>query len=260
LGEVLLLNKASNTKRRQLVVGNWKMNGNQQSIADLLSRILQGWNGEHAAEVVVCPPYPYLQHALELLEGSSIVLGAQSVNEHEGGAFTGEISAGMLVDWQCKYVIVGHNERRRMQHENDAQVAQKFFAAQNAGLIPIFCIGESLSERDKGQTLDVIERQLRAVLDETDIGVFAKAVIAYEPIWAVGTGITAEPEQAQEVHRFIRSLLGDVGEQTRILYGGSVKGYNAEQLFAMPDIDGALLGGASLDADEFLTICTAADR
>lgn len=254
------MNKANNTKRRQLVVGNWKMNGNQQSIADLLSKVLQGWSGEYGAEVVVCPPYPYLQQALELLKDSPIVLGAQSVNEHENGAFTGEVSAQMLVDWQCQYVIVGHNERRRMQQENDAQVAQKFFAAQSVGLTPILCIGESLSERDQGQTLQVIERQLRAVLDQADITVFAKAVVAYEPIWAVGTGVTAEPEQAQEVHRFIRSLLGETGEQTRILYGGSVKGYNARQLFAMPDIDGALLGGASLDADEFLTICMAADR
>jgi triosephosphate isomerase len=260
LGEVLLLNKANNTKRRQLVVGNWKMNGNQQSVADLLSRVLQGWSGEYATEVVVCPPYPYLQQALELLKDSSIVLGAQSVNEHENGAFTGEVSAQMLVDWQCQYVIVGHNERRRMQQENDAQVAQKFFAAQSVGLTPILCIGESLGERDQGQTLQVIERQLRAVLDQADITVFAKAVVAYEPIWAVGTGVTAEPEQAQEVHGFIRSLLGEAGKQTRVLYGGSVKGYNAQQLFAMPDIDGALLGGASLDADEFLTICMAADR
>lgn len=254
------MNKANNTKRRQLVVGNWKMNGNQQINAELLTRIVAGWQGEHDAEVAVCPPYPYLQHTRELLSQSGIVLGAQSVNEHESGAYTGEVSARMLADWQCHYVIIGHNERRRMQHETDTQVAQKFLAVQHAQLIPILCVGELLEQRESGQALAVIHKQLQAVIDAAGVDSFTRAVVAYEPVWAVGTGKTATPEQAQEVHHFIREQLGKLGQEIRILYGGSVKASNAAQLFAMPDIDGALLGGASLDAEEFLSICTAADQ
>lgn len=253
------MNKASYTKRRQLVVGNWKMNGNQQTNAELLAKVLALWQGQHVVEVVVCPPYPYFQQVSALLANSPIVMGAQSVSEHASGAYTGEISAQMLADWHCRYVIIGHNERRRMQHETEDQVASKFAAAQAAGLIPILCVGESLAEREAGKALVTIDRQLQAVISQVGHRAFAQAVVAYEPVWAVGTGKTATPQQAQEVHHFIREELNAVGEEVRILYGGSVKGHNAAELFAMKDIDGALLGGASLDADEFLTICAAAD-
>lgn len=258
-GEGLLLNNASNTKRRQLVVGNWKMNGNRDENARLLAEIVAGWQGQHQADVVICPPFPYLHHTSELLAGSPIQLGAQNVNEEEKGALTGEVSAAMLADMDCKFVIIGHNERRRLQGETDERVARKFIAAQRAGLIPIFCIGESLEIREQGQHLQVIERQLSAVISQVGLNAMLQAVIAYEPVWAVGTGKTATPEQAEEVHGFIRKQLGEIAQSVRILYGGSVKAHNAQQLFALPDIDGALLGGASLDAEEFLTICHAAD-
>jgi triosephosphate isomerase (TIM) len=259
LGEVLLLNKASNTKRRQLVVGNWKMNGNQRVNAELLAKIVANWQGDHRAEVVVCPPHPYLQHTHHLIANSPVLLGAQNVSEQDAGACTGEVSAQMLADLHCKFVIIGHNERRRMQCETDEQVAQKFMAAQRAKLTPILCVGESLAQREQGQHLAVIKQQLHAVFEHTGRAVFAQAVVAYEPVWAVGTGKTATPQQAHEVHHFIREQLGEVAEVVRILYGGSVKAHNAEQLFALTDIDGALLGGASLDAEEFLKICKAAD-
>lgn len=253
------MNKASNAQRRQLVVGNWKMNGNQQQNAELLTNIVAGWSGAHRAEVVVCPPHPYLLSAHQFIANSSILLGAQNLSQHENGAFTGEVSAAMLTDLNCRFVIIGHNERRRMQGETDEQIAQKFMAAQRATLIPILCVGESLEEREQGRHLSVIGEQLQSVFNHTGRDVFAKAVVAYEPVWAVGTGMTATPQQAHEVHHFIREQLGDVAETVRILYGGSVKAHNAEQLFALTDIDGALLGGASLDAEEFLKICKAAD-
>ncbi|HWV14717.1 MAG TPA: triose-phosphate isomerase [Cellvibrio sp.] len=251
--------KASNAKRRQLVVGNWKMNGNQQQNAELLGKIVANWPGDHRAEVVVCPPHPYIALAQNILAATSIMVGAQNVNEHDSGAFTGEVSAAMLADLHCKFVIIGHNERRRMQGETDEQIAQKFMAVQRANLIPILCVGESLEQREQGRHLQVIGEQLQSVFKHTGREVFSKAVVAYEPIWAVGTGKTATPEQAHEVHHFIREQLGDIAEVVRILYGGSVKAHNAEQLFALTDIDGALLGGASLDAEEFLKICKAAD-
>jgi triosephosphate isomerase (TIM) len=254
------LNKASNAKRRQLVVGNWKMNGNQHQNAELVTQILTGWQASaQRAEVVICPPFPYLQQVQSLLEGSSILLGAQTVSEQEKGAFTGETSVAMLADLDCKFVIIGHNERRRMQRETDEQVAQKFIAVQAAGLIPILCIGESSEQREQGHHLEVIGKQLQAVFAHTGKAAFLRAVVAYEPVWAVGTGKTATPQQAEEVHHYIRAQLGEIAEQVRILYGGSVKANNAEQLFALPDIDGALLGGASLDAAEFLKICAAAE-
>lgn len=253
------MNKTSHAKRRQLVVGNWKMNGNQQSNAELLAKIVAGWQGKHSAEVVVCPPNPYLLPAYEQIAKSPLLLGAQNVSQYDVGAFTGEVSAQMLAELHCKFVIIGHNERRRLQGETDEQVAQKFIAVQRANLTPILCIGESLAERESGGHLAVIGRQLDAVFTNVGRDVFANAVVAYEPVWAVGTGKTATPQQAQEVHRYIRSQLGELAEDVRILYGGSVKASNAEQLFAIPDIDGALLGGASLDAEEFLKICKAAD-
>ncbi len=254
------MNKASNTKRRQLVVGNWKMNGNLQQNAELLTKLVAGWQGgDHRAEVVICPPYPYLQQASLFLKGSSILLGAQSVSEYQKGAFTGEVSAEMLADMNCKFVIIGHNERRRMQAETDQQIAEKFMGVQNANLIPILCVGESLEQREAAQHLEMIGAQLQSVFARTGKNAFLKAVVAYEPIWAVGTGKTATPEQVEEVHHFIRAQLGEIADFVRILYGGSVKAHNAEQLFALPDIDGALLGGASLDANEFLSVCKAAD-
>ncbi len=256
----MLLNKTSNTKRRQLIVGNWKMNGNQQINAVLLAEVVAGWQGEHDADVVICPPNPYLLHTYENISGSAIFLGAQNVSQYEAGAYTGEVSAQMLSELHCKFVIIGHNERRRLQAETDDQVAQKFIAAQRENLIPILCIGESLAQREDGKYIDVIGRQLDAVISCVGRDKFLNAVVAYEPVWAVGTGKTATPQQAHEVHRFIREHLGSVAEEVRILYGGSVKASNAEQLFALPDIDGALLGGASLDAKEFLKICKAADK
>lgn len=253
------MTKASNTKRRQLVVGNWKMNGSLRKNADLLAAITKGWQGEHGADVVICPPFPYLNQVQKCLYGSSIILGAQTVNEQEIGAYTGEVSASMLADLDCKFVIIGHNERRRMQHESDLQVARQFVAVQKAGLIPILCVGESLQDREQGMHLETISRQLNAVFEHTGKDVFDRAVLAYEPVWAVGTGKTATPEQAEEVHKFMRSQLGLLADDVRILYGGSVKAHNAQQLFALADIDGALLGGASLDAEEFLAICKAAE-
>lgn len=253
------MNTASNTKRRQLVVGNWKMNGNLRENAGLLAAITAGWQGDHQADVVICPPFPYLHHTREQLAGSSIELGAQNVNEEEKGAFTGEVSAAMLADMDCKFVIIGHNERRRLQGETDDRVVRKFIAAQRANVTPILCVGESLEMREQGLYLQVIERQLMAVISQVGLDAFLHAVIAYEPVWAVGTGKTATPAQAEEVHGFIRKQLGDKAQDVRILYGGSVKAHNAQELFALPDIDGALLGGASLDAEEFLSICRAAD-
>lgn len=253
------MNKASNAKRRQLVVGNWKMNGNLHENAELLGKVVAGWQCEHSAEVVICPPFPYLIHTATVLSGSSILMGAQTASEHSKGAYTGEVSAVMLADLDCKFVIIGHNERRRLQGETDEQVARQFAAVQKAGLVPILCVGESLEDREQSKQLETIKRQLEAVFALTGKAVFKNAVLAYEPVWAVGTGKTATPEQAEEVHKFMRSQLGDLAEEVRILYGGSVKAHNAQQLFALPDIDGALLGGASLDADEFLAICKAAD-
>jgi len=252
------LNERSTAQRRRLVAGNWKMNGNRADNARLLAGITSQWSSADKVDAVICPPFAYLQQVAELLDGTGIALGSQTVNEHPAGAFTGEVSAPMLADFGCRYVIVGHNERRRLQGETDVQVADKFQAAQKAGMTPILCVGESAQERDAGEALKRIGQQLRVVIDWVGIEAFTQAVVAYEPIWAVGTGKVASPEQAEEVHRYIRGELGTLGERTQILYGGSVKPDNAAQLFALPDIDGALLGGASLKADDFVAICEAA--
>lgn len=248
--------------RRQLVVGNWKMNGSRESVKALVEGIKAGIGAVGAAEVAVCPPFVYLAEVANLLQDSAIAWGGQNLSAETAGAFTGEISAAMLQDFHCKYVIVGHSERRALYGETDALVAKKFAAARAAGLVPIVCVGELLEEREQGVTEAVIARQLDAVIDEQGVGALADAVIAYEPVWAIGTGKTATPEQAQEVHAFIRGRIANldpgVAEQVRILYGGSVKGANAATLFGMTDIDGGLIGGASLDADEFLSICRAA--
>jgi triosephosphate isomerase len=252
------LNKSSHLGRRQLVCANWKMNGNRQQNTTLVQSILTAWQGDISAEVVICPPDVYLQQTVELLSAQPILLGAQNVSEFWQGAYTGEVSAQMLADKQCQYVIIGHNERRRLLHESDAQIAQKFIAAQRANVTPILCVGESLQHREQGLQLQVIKAPLDAVFSQTGKDCFVDAVFAYEPVWAVGTGVTASPEQASEVHCFIREQLGDHADKIRILYGGSVKAHNAAELFAKPDIDGALLGGASLDAKEFVSICKTA--
>jgi triosephosphate isomerase len=251
------------TKRRPLVAGNWKMNGSRTESAALLDGIRKGMSPASRAEVAVCPPYILIPLVAEKLAGSPVTWGGQNLSMHKSGAYTGEISGPMLRDYGCTYVIVGHSERRTLYGETDAVVTEKYGAAQATGLIPILCVGETLQEREVRQTEAVVARQLDAVLDKHGIGSFKNAVIAYEPVWAIGTGKTATPQQAQEVHHFIRSRLTakdkTVAENTRILYGGSMKGSNAKELLAQVDIDGGLIGGASLQAEEFLTICRAAD-
>ncbi len=245
--------------RRPLIVGNWKMNGCASANKALIDGVVAAWKGVHQAEVGVCPSYVYLLDVLKQLENSNIAVGAQDVSSREDGAFTGEVSAAMLADIQCQFVIVGHSERREYFAESDGFVAKKFDVAQKAGLTPILCVGETREQREAGEALLIIAEQLKAVLDLCGRDAFRKAVIAYEPVWAIGTGLTATPEQAQEVHAFIREQLGQIGQQVRILYGGSVKPDNAAELFAQADIDGALVGGASLKADEFVAICRAAE-
>lgn len=248
--------------RQSLVVGNWKMNGSIQSNQSLLEGLKQNIASVPAAAVAVCPPFVYLQQVGDLLKGTPIAWGAQNVSQEAPGAFTGEIAVNMLVDFNCKYVIVGHSERRALYGESDELVAKKFACVQAAGLVPILCVGELLEQRESGETEQVVKRQLDAVINLQGVASLAKAVIAYEPVWAIGTGKTATPQQAQEVHAFIRKQIADqnaeVAEQVQILYGGSVKGNNAADLFTMTDIDGGLIGGASLKTDEFLTICQAA--
>ena len=248
--------------RKPLVAGNWKMNGNRESAGELLAALVQGVEDGVNADVLVCPPFVYLADAQRALRGSGIKLGAQSLCAEESGAFTGEIAANMLQDFDCEYVLVGHSERRALYGEDDALVARKFMAAIKQGLVPVLCVGETLEEREGGVTSDVIQRQLRAVLDAAGIDAFAQAVVAYEPVWAIGTGKTASPEQAQEVHAEIRAILAKenarIADLVRVLYGGSVKASNAAELFAMPDIDGGLVGGAALDKDQFLSIIRAA--
>ncbi len=249
--------------RQPLVAGNWKMNGSKQSIATLLDGILAGMDSVQKAEVAVCPPFVYLQQVAERLAGSAIAWGTQNLSEQASGAYTGEVAANMINDFGCKYVIVGHSERRSIYGESDELVAEKFAIAREAGLKPILCVGELLEEREGGQTEVVVARQLDAVIKRDGVRALLDAVIAYEPVWAIGTGKTASPQQAQDVHAFIRQKLAgldqDVADKTQILYGGSVKGSNAAELFAMADIDGGLIGGAALKADEFLAICTAAN-
>jgi triosephosphate isomerase len=248
--------------RQSLVAANWKMNGSIQSNQLLLNALKQGMSKIPNAEVAVCPPFVYLQQVKEVLQDTTITWGAQNLSHEAPGAFTGEIAANMLLDFNCKYVIVGHSERRNLYGESDELVAKKFKCAQSVGLIPIFCVGELLAERETGKTEQVVQRQLEAVIHLQGITALELAVIAYEPVWAIGTGKTATPEQAQAVHAFIRQHLAQqdskIAAKVQILYGGSVKGSNAGELFAMPDIDGGLIGGASLKADEFLTICQAA--
>lgn len=249
--------------RRILVAGNWKMNGRVASADALAARVENGIPADCRAEVALCPPYVHLPSVARRLKGSRVSLGAQDVCEWGDGASTGDVSAEMLVDIGCSFVIVGHSERRGRHAESDARVAKKYRRARDAGLIPILCLGESLKERESGATTAVVDRQLSAVLEHCGAEAVAGGVIAYEPVWAIGTGRTASPEEAQEVHAFIRSRLAahnrELAQRIRILYGGSVKAANAGQLFAMPDVDGGLIGGASLDGDEFIKICRLSD-
>ncbi len=243
--------------RRKLVVGNWKMFGSLEGNRTLLEGIKAG-AGEVTSEMAVCVPFPYLGQAQEALKGTRIQLGAQNVSEHFPGAYTGEVAAVMLREFGCKYIIIGHSERRHGLHESSKTVAAKCAAVEACDMVPIVCVGETLAEREKGATADVVMGQLDAILSRPDIDL-AEAVVAYEPVWAIGTGKTATPEQAQEVHALIRGQLSEkLRNKVSILYGGSVKPSNAQALFAMPDIDGGLIGGASLKASDFLAICRAA--
>ena len=240
--------------RTRLVVGNWKMHGSRAANLALLESLLKGIGGARDAECAVCPPFPYLSQVCERLRGTRLALGAQNVSEHAQGAHTGEVSAAMLAELGCRYVIVGHSERRQIYGERDEQVAAKFAAVRSAGMTPILCVGETLAERDAGETEKVVARQLEAVLKKAK---FEEAVLAYEPVWAIGTGRNATPEQAQAIHGFLRKKIPD---QAPILYGGSVKPQNAAAIFATPDVDGGLIGGASLVAADFLEIARAAAR
>ena len=247
--------------RQILVAGNWKLNGTKESIQTLVKGIADGMSDVGGKAVAICPPYVYIPMVADLVEGTDIGLGSQDVADQETGAFTGEISAAMLKEVGCQYAIVGHSERRSIYGEKDADTATKYAAARKEGLTPILCLGELLEERESGNTEKVVARQLDAVLELEGVASLADAVIAYEPVWAIGTGVTASPEQAQEVHAFIRSKIAeldaDVAAKVQILYGGSVNGGNAAELFAMEDIDGGLIGGASLTSEAFLAICTA---
>lgn len=244
--------------RRKLVAGNWKMHGNHRSNADLLAAIASA--RPFGCDVAVCVPFPYLSETAVALAGTDIRWGAQDCSAHEQGAYTGEVSVGMLVEFGCRHVIVGHSERRQYHHETDQLVADKAKAALARGITPIVCVGETLNERDAGETEAVVKRQLSAVIHT--LGHCAgEMVVAYEPVWAIGTGRTATPEQAQSVHAVLRAQLqaatAHAGDM-KILYGGSVKPDNAATLFAQPDIDGGLIGGASLKAADFIAICRAA--
>jgi triosephosphate isomerase len=248
--------------RIPLVAGNWKMHGNRASNRALLDAVVGGIAGLEGVECAVCVPFPYLGEVAARLANTKLAWGAQNLSEHAQGAYTGEVSAAMLAECGCRYVIVGHSERRQLYGETDALVAAKFAAVRSAGMTPILCVGETLAERDAGKTESTVARQLDAVLSVAGAAAFANAVLAYEPVWAIGTGRNATPEQARDVHAFLRGRIeaqdAGIAGALRILYGGSVKAANAAALFAMPEVDGGLIGGASLVAAEFLAIARAA--
>jgi len=248
--------------RGYLVAGNWKMNGSNAANAELVDGIVAGMPQSDSVELLICPPFPYLAAMAAKLSGTGVALGAQNVSQHQAGAYTGETATSMLSDVGCTYVLVGHSERRGIMGESSEMVAAEFQAAQDAGLSAVLCVGETQQQREAKQTEAVVDEQLNAVIDGSGIQAFSNAVIAYEPVWAIGTGLTATPEQAQDVHRHIREVLAardqDVADAVRILYGGSVKGDNAAGLFSKPDIDGGLIGGASLKSADFLAIAEAA--
>jgi triosephosphate isomerase (TIM) len=255
-----LLSKSDRRMRRKLVAGNWKMHGSRAMATLLVGKVAASLPKD--ADVAVLPPFPYLGELIEKYEASGIAFGAQDVSERSRGAYTGEVSAEMLVDVGCRYVLVGHSERRQYHDESNELVAAKFDVAREAGLTPILCVGETLEQRESGTTESIIGLQIDAVLERCGIEAFTTAVIAYEPVWAIGTGRVATPEQAQAVHAHIRGSLArrnaTIAGSLRILYGGSVKPDSAAGLFGQPDIDGGLIGGASLVADDFLAICAAA--
>jgi triosephosphate isomerase len=246
--------------RRTLIAGNWKMNGSLAANNALLAELKAGMAGQ-SCDVLVCAPAVYLAQCSELLAGSAISWGAQDVSMHAAGAYTGEISATMLNDFACKYVILGHSERRAYHHESNELVAQKTLRALAAGVLPIVCVGETLEQRELGQTEAVVSAQLQAVLDVLDDAALANIVVAYEPVWAIGTGKTATPQMAQDVHAVLRAQLAarsaEVAQKVQILYGGSMKPENAQELLAMADIDGGLIGGAALKSTDFLAIINA---
>lgn len=244
--------------RTPLVMGNWKLNGTKASVEALIKGLITPAAEASDVQVAVCPPVIFLDQVQQLTQGSKIAVGSQDCNVNTSGAFTGENSAVMIKEFGCAYSLVGHSERRTLHAESDAVVAAKYQAIQAGGLTPVLCIGETLEQNEAGETEQVVETQLQAVIDLCGIDSFAKAVIAYEPVWAIGTGKSATAEQAQAVHAHIRKFLAalnsDVAEKVQILYGGSVKGANAKELFDMADIDGALVGGASLQVEEFSKI------
>ena len=244
--------------RKTIVAGNWKMNASKESVNKLVMGILSGMSNV-SSEVVICAPFPYLSQVEALIAHSQVRLGAQNLNTNMSGAFTGEVSADMIKDFGAQHVIVGHSERRSFYGETNTIVAEKVKAALDSGLIPLFCVGETLEQREAGETESVVAAQINTVADLVGIDAFLNIVVAYEPVWAIGTGVTASPEQAQEVHAFIRQLLAnnnyDVAQQTPILYGGSMNAANAKELIACADIDGGLIGGASLKPEDFLQIC-----
>ncbi len=248
--------------RVKFVAGNWKMNGNAAANTALLQVLVPALAEISGVETAVCPPHVYLSQVRQLLNGAGTALGGQDLCQFGNGAYTGGVSAAMLVDLGCSHVIVGHSERRTLFGESDALVAEKFMVAQQAGLLPVLCVGETLAEREAGETEKVVARQLQAVIQSCGAPALRKSVIAYEPVWAIGTGKTATPQEAQAVHAFIRGQVANadaaVAAAVRIVYGGSVKAGNAGQLFGMPDIDGGLIGGAALVAEEFAAICRAA--
>ena len=250
-------------ERQPIVVGNWKMNGSKDRINKLLSDILADMDWVKQTQVVVCAPYVYLEQVARQLTGSAVAWGAQNINDQDMGAYTGEISGIMLKDFGCQYVIVGHSERRQYYNESDDNVAARFVAAKRHGLVPILCVGETQEQRRQAITMRVISQQMDVIIKQAGIAGFANSMIAYEPIWAIGSGLVATPDQAQEVHAMIRNKLAtgsdtQIAKTIPILYGGSMKPDNAKELMSMPDIDGGLIGGASLKASEFIQICRVA--
>ena len=247
--------------RTPLVAGNWKMNGSRASVKELINGVVEGAKSLNGVEVAVCPPFIYIADVTAVTDGSNVKVGSQDVCTELKGAFTGETSIEMIKDFGCQYAIVGHSERRTLYGETDEIVAEKFNVVKNAGVIPVFCIGETLEEREQNITEEVCARQIDAVFAKEGDNAFENSVIAYEPVWAIGTGKTASPEQAQSVHAFIRQHIAkrnaDVAEKVQILYGGSMNPANAKELMGQADIDGGLIGGASLKADDFLAVCQA---
>lgn len=249
--------------RRPLVAGNWKLNGSLESISELIAGIREKLPEVKNAELAVCPPYIYLSHVQKLLADVDVALGAQDCSDQESGAYTGEVSAAMIKEFGCTYNIIGHSERRHVYGDTNDQVATKFAQVVKNGLTPILCVGETLEDREAGHTEVVVTQQINAVLDLFGVEAFRKAVIAYEPVWAIGTGQVATPAQAQEVHQQIRLILDaqnkDIAANIRILYGGSMKPDNARELLQQADIDGGLIGGAALKAEDFIGIALAAN-